>query len=267
MTIKSFGKITLTALLSIALLAGCGSKTDKGADGTATPAADGKVITVALNATYAPFEFVDTTKGTKEIVGLDIDIINYIAKQLDASVKITDMPFPSVVASLTEGRADVAISGISPTPERKQNVDFSDSYYQPRIAIIAPKGSNYTSFEQLEGKKLAIAFGTTYEQTAKKIKGVTVTALDDVPSVIQEINNKRADATILDDTTAAEYLAKNPKLEINLLPAENSEDAFAIAFPKGSKWLEPVNQELKKMKENGELNKIIEKWLGAEFVK
>lgn len=264
MKMKSFGKLTLTAILSLSLLVGCGQKTEE-TTSSANPNAE--VIKVALNANYAPFEFVDTTKGEKDIIGMDVDIVNYIAKQLGATVKINDMPFPSVIASVTEGRADLAISGISATPERKQSVDFSDNYFQPRIAIVAPKGSGYTSLEQLEGKKLATAFGTTYEQTAKKIKDAKVTSMDDVPSVIQEINNNRADATILDGTTAAEYLKKNAKLEMNLLPAEASEDAFAIAFPKGSKWIEPFNQELKKMKENGEMDKIVKKWLGEEFVK
>jgi len=264
MNIKSFGKITLTALLSIALLAGCGSKTDSSGE---TSSSKAEVLNVALEATYAPFEFIDTTKGGKEIIGMDVDIVNHIAKQLGVTVKINDMPFSSVVASLTEGRADLAISGIAATPERKQSVDFTDNYYQPRMAIIAPKGSGYTSFEQLEGKKLVVPFATIYEQTAAQIKDAKVTAPNDVAAVIQEINNNRADAAILDGTTAAEYLKKNSKLEMNLLSAEESEEAFAIAFPKGSKWLEPFNQELKKMKENGELDKIVTKWLGEEFAK
>lgn len=261
---KSLSKLSLTVILGLTFLTGCGSKPNVA---EATPPADPeKVLTVALNATYAPFEFIDTAKGGKDIIGLDVDIANHIAKELGLTVKINEMPFPSVIASLTEGRADLSISGLSATPERLQNVDFSDTYFQPRIAIIAPKGSNITTLEQLEGKKITVAFGTTYEKTAAGIKDAKVTALDDITAVIQEVNNKRADATILDGSSAAQYLEKNPKLEMHLLPAEASEDAFAIAFPKGSKWLEPVNQELKKMKENGELNKLIEKWLGAGFV-
>ncbi|MET3292858.1 UNVERIFIED_CONTAM: ABC-type amino acid transport substrate-binding protein [Brevibacillus sp. OAP136] len=262
---KAFAGICLTGVLSLALLAGCGQSQSANPQAPAGDAAKpaSETLVMSTNATFPPFEFVDTANGTKEIKGLDIDIANTIAKNLGVNITINDMAFAGIIGSIMEKRADFAISGMSPTPERLKNVDFSDAYFYPRNAIVAPKGANITALDQLVGKKIAVPFGTTYEKDAKTVKDANVVALDGSPAVIQELNNKRVDAAILDGSEAYEFLKKNPGLEMHLMP--KSEDSFAIAFPKGSKWVEPFNKELKKMQESGELNKLIVKWLGEEF--
>lgn len=258
---KAFAGVLLTAVLSVAMLAGCGSSQE------ASPQADGKKsdkeLVVVTNATFPPFESVDTSSGEKKYVGLDIDIANQIASNLGVTMTINDIAFSGLIGSLMDGRADVVVSAMSPTEERKKNVDFSDSYFSPRNAILAPKGSNFSALDQLGGKKIAVVFGTTYEKDAKAIQGANVVSLDNSTAVIQELNNKRVDAAFIDGSQAAVFLKKYPELEMHLLPA--TDDTFAFAFPKGSKWVEPFNKELKKMKENGELDKLIEKWLGKEF--
>lgn len=254
--------IALIGVLSFTLLAGCGTKpTTPAVADTATKTSEKLVM--ATNATFPPFESVVVKNGAKDYVGLDIDIANAIAKNLGFTFTVTDMAFSGILGSILEKRADFAISGMSPTPERLKNVDFSDAYFFPRNAIVSLKGANFTSLDKLVGKKISVPFGTTYEKDAKAIKDATVVALDGSPAVIQEINNKRVDAAILDGSEAVEFLKKNPGLEMNLMPPTS--DSFAIAFPKGSKWVEPFNKELKKMKENGEMNKLYEKWLGAQF--
>lgn len=259
---KKLLAIILMAVFSLTLAAGCGGK--KSANTAADKkSSDKPALVMSTNATFPPFESVDTSNGTKKIVGLDIDIANEIAKNLGFTYTVKDMAFSGIVGSLMAGRGDFAISGMSPTPERLKNVDFSDPYFYPRNAIVANKGSNYTSADKLVGKKIAVPFGTTYENDAKKIQGATVVPLDGSPAVIQELNNKQVDAAILDGAEAVEFIKKNPGLEMHLMP--KTEDCFAIAFPKGSKWVKPFNQELKKMKENGTLDKLIVKWLGEEY--
>ncbi|KIL39036.1 hypothetical protein SD70_22700 [Gordoniibacillus kamchatkensis] len=270
-----FKKIRFTgmavAILSTVLLAACGtSKAPSGssAPAAATPPAGGTAkptakLVMATNATFPPFEFVDTSSGAKQFSGLDIDIIKQIAKNLGFEFTITDMPFASVVGSLKDGRADFAISGMSPTEERKKNVDFSIDYFKPRNAIVYLKGANYKTMNDLEGKKIIVPFGTTYEKDAKTIKGANVVAIDGSTAVIQEVKSKRGDAAMIDGSEAHEFLKKNPELEMSLLPP--TEDSFAIAFPKGSKWVEPFNNELKKMQENGQMKELVKKWLGDQF--
>ncbi|WP_301170837.1 transporter substrate-binding domain-containing protein [Brevibacillus nitrificans] len=258
---KAIGGVILTAVLSVALLAGCGNGGQAGTN--ADNKKSDKELVVVTNATFPPFESVDTSSGTKKYVGLDIDIANQIASNLGVTLTFNDIAFSGLIGSLMDGRADFAVSAMSPTEERKKNVDFSDSYFIPRNAILAAKGSNYAALDQMGGKKIAVVFGTTYEKDAKAIPGANVVALDNSTAVIQELNNKRVDAAFIDGSQAAVFVQKNPELEFHLLPP--TDDSFAFAFPKGSKWVEPFNQELKKMKDNGELNKLIEKWLGKEF--
>ena len=261
---KSIIGSSLIILLVVALLAGCGSKPaaeqPKAAAGNDFK---GKQLVMATNATFPPFESVVLDNGAKQYEGLDIDIATAIAKKIGFTYTVTDMAFSGIIGSLKDGRADFAVSGMSPTPERLKNVDFSEPYFFPRNAIVAAKGSNYTTTDSLIGKKISVPFGTTYEKDAQKIKEAQVIPLDGSPAVIQELNNKRVDAAILDGAEAEEFIKKNPGLEMNLLPP--TDESFAMVFPKGSKLVEPFNQELKKMKANGELNELIKKWLGEKF--
>lgn len=258
---KILGIIVL-AVFSMMLAAGCGGKqaADPAKD---TKNADKPQLVMSTNATFPPFESVEMVNGSKKIVGLDIDIANEIAKNLGFEYTVKDMAFSGIVGSIIDGRADFAISGMSPTPERLKNIDFSDPYFYPRNAIVSAKGSNITSLDQLVGKKIAVPFGTTYENDAKKVKDAAVVPLDGSPAVIQEINNKRVDAAIIDGAEAVEFLKKNPGLEMHLMP--KTDECFAIGFPKGSKWVEPFNKELQKMKDNGKLDELIVKWLGEEY--
>jgi len=260
---KTIGGICLTGLLSLSLLAGCGTTKQNATASNDNKNGNQQELVMSTNATFAPFEFVDTSNGTKEIKGLDIDIANEIAKNLNIKLTINDMAFSGIIGSIIQKRADFAISGMSPTPERKKNVDFSDSYFYPRNAIVAWKGSNFTSLDTLANKKIGVPFGTTYEKDAKAIKGTTVVSLDGSTAVVQELINKRVDAVILDGSQAAVFLQKYSQLEMNLMP--KTDDSFAIAFPKGSKWLAPFNKELQKMKDNGDMNKLVKKWLGEKF--
>lgn len=229
----------------------------------------GKKLTLAINATFAPFESVKINgEGKTEFEGVDIDIANHLAEKLGFEMEITDMAFAGLIGALTSNRADFVISGISPTEERLKNVDFTTSYFFPSVAIISRKESAYKDESELNGKKVAVPFGTTYEIKAKSIEGVEIASIDGTPAVIQELKNKRVDAAIIDGCQAAEFVKQNPDLQYSLFPVERViEESFAIATPKDSELLPTLDEALKEMMENGELDKIISKWLGEEYLK
>ena len=133
------------AILALAA-AGCG-----GSDKADAPkeAANGK-LTIAINATFPPFESVK--EGTHDYVGVDIDIARYIGQKLGKEVTFTDMKFASLVPTLQSGRADMIVSAISPTDERKEVLDFTEPYYYPMKAIICQKGAGYGPDNDLSGK-------------------------------------------------------------------------------------------------------------------
>lgn len=135
--------MTLVALFS---LAACGGGGDKTADSSNAKSEDqlaaikkAGVLKVATSADYAPFEFHTMVDGKDKIVGADIDLVNAIAKELGVKAEVSDMSFNTVLASLKEGKSDIAISAISATPERKEQFAFTDNYYNPPQVVIINK--------------------------------------------------------------------------------------------------------------------------------
>lgn len=212
---------------------------------------------------YPPYEFYDTTGGERKIVGFDVDIANTLARELGFKLKIQESDFNGLIPALQAGRADFVMAGMTPTPERKKNVDFSIIYYDAKDTIVAPKGSNLKTPADLKGKQVGVQLGTIQEQNAqaiaKKVPGIQLKQLNKVPDIIQEIRANRIQAAIIEDTVAQGFIQSNPDLEYTAIASEE-QSGSAIAFPKGSKLVAPFNQVLSKMKGSGELETLATKW-------
>lgn len=253
---KKLLALSAAAMLALAA-AGCG-----GSDKADAPkdAASGK-LTVAINATFPPFESVK--EGTHDYAGVDIDIAKYIGKKLGKEVVFNDMKFASLVPTLQSKRADMIVSGISPTDERKEVLDFSKPYYFPMKAVICLKDAGYDSLDKLKGLSAGASMGTTYVQELKDAGGINVVELDNTPLVVQDILNGRLAAGLFDSAQAAVFVKQNPKLEMHTLdlPVIYA-DTFAVALPKGSPDVAKVDEILKEMRGNGEMHKILVQHLG-----
>lgn len=241
---------------------------DEPAEAPTDATLEGQTLRLAINATFAPFEAaVVNDNGETEFEGIDIDIANHLAETLGFELEITDMTFDGLVGAVTSGRADFVISGISPTEERLQSVDFSTSYFWPTIAIISRSEALYPTSESLNGKKVAVPFGTSYEKKAETFENVEIVSITGTPSVIQELLNGRVAAAVIDGCQAAEFVKVHPELEFTLLPIEKIlEDSFAVMFPKNSEILPVIDAALVEMMDNDELDKIIVKWLGEDYL-
>lgn len=255
--------LTFFASLMAVTLPSCGNPqaADEGDQNQATKG----TLKMATDANYPPYEFYDTASGSQEPMGFDIDIAKYITGKLGYGLEIVSMDFSGVIPSLQAKRVDFAMAGITPTEERKQNVDFSEIYYSTKDAIVVQKGSGITKIEDLSGQNLGAKLGTVQEQAAKKVTAavpnITLTTLNDQGALIQEMKAGRVNAVVMEDTVAKEYLSNNPDLEFFLLPPDYSTaQGNAIAFPKGSALQAEFAPVLQEMKENGELDKLIQKW-------
>ena len=251
--------VALATVSTALLFTACGTeKKDAKADQP-----QGGTLKVAMTATFPPFEYVDSK--TNKFAGIDVDIANYIAKKLGKKVEITDMKFASLIPTLQSGRADMVISGISPTAKRSEVVSFTKPYFYPPKAIVARKGTNFTSLEALKGHKAGATMGTTYVKELKSVPGIDVVELDSATMAVQDVLNGRLDATVCDGTHAIVFCKEHPELEMHMLKlSTSSDDTFAIAFPKDSKDVEKVNAILDEMKKNGEFHKILVKHMGEE---
>ena len=188
-------------------------------------------LEMVTSADYPPYEFRDTAEGNK-IIGFDIDIANAIAEELGFELTVTDTDFNGIIPALQSGRADFAMAGMTPTEERKQNVDFSEVYYEAKNTIVANKGSNLTEPADLSGKTVGVQLGATQAEAAddiaKEYSDITVKPLNKTSEIIQEVKAGRIDAAIIEDTIARGFISSNPDLEFNTIP-NTGEAGSAIA--------------------------------------
>ncbi|MEW9668772.1 transporter substrate-binding domain-containing protein [Ammoniphilus sp. 3BR4] len=255
---KKASFFALSSLLAISLLTGCGGGGQEAQQPPAEGAPKQKLI-MATSADYKPYEFHDTSSGQDQIVGFDIDIANYISKELGFEYEIKDMDFNGLIPSLQSGRADFVMAGMTPKPERLENADFSIVYFEAQNTIVSKKENNLNTLEALKGKKVGVQLGSIQEGEAKNIEGIEVVSLNKIAEIIQEIKSNRIDAAIIEDTVAKGYVNASPELQFVTIP--NSGPAgSAVAFPKGSAHVEDFNRVIKQMQENGEMEKLVKKW-------
>ena len=99
----------------------------------------GRKLVMVTSADYPPYEFRNTATGNNKIIGFDVDIAKYITKELSYQLEIRDTDFNGIIPALQSKRADFAMAGMTPTAERKKNVDFSNIYYEAKNTIVAKK--------------------------------------------------------------------------------------------------------------------------------
>lgn len=243
----------LTAFAMVA--AGCGGKKD-------TAGTDAKkVLKVGTEPTFAPFEFQE--KDSKDFTGFDMELIRAIGKQMGMTVEIKNLGFDALIPSLNSGNIDAAIAGMSITEARKKAVTFSDSYYTSGLTIVVTKDNDaIKSLKDLEGKKIAVQIGTTGADKAASVPGAQVKRFNTNPEVFLELNNKNADAVIIDKPVAEYFLVREGKGKDKLVGDTMDAEPYGIAVKKDSKLAGEINKALAELKKNGEYNKIYEKWFG-----
>lgn len=253
---KFVAKSLLATLFTLSLATACASPSTTGEAGK-------EKLVMATSADYPPYEYIDSTSGSQEIVGFDVDIAQAIADELGYELEINNIDFNGLIPSLQAKRADFVMAGMTPTEERKQNVDFSQVYYEAKNTIVTLKDSGITTPEQLAGKTVGVQLGSTQEQAAKEIQGANTKSLNRINEMIQELKAGRVDALIVEDTVAAGYAASNPDLEFHEIP-NTGEAGSAIAFPKDSPLRAEFEPVLQEMLDNGEIDALVIKWFGDE---
>ena len=217
-------------------------------------------LTMATNATFPPYEM---TTDSGEFEGIDIDTAKAIADKLGLELQIDDMDFDAALLSVQQGKADIAMAGVTVTDERKAVMDFSDSYATGIQSIIVPEGSDITSPDDLAGKKIGTQRGTTgYIYCSDDFGDENVVAYDDGLTAVQALNNGQVDAVVIDNAPAKEFIAANPGLVI--LETSYAEEDYAIGLAKGSSLEDAINSALEELKADGTLQSIVDKYITAE---
>ncbi|ARJ50120.1 ABC transporter permease subunit [Staphylococcus lutrae] len=194
-------------------------------------------LKVGLSADYAPMEFEHTVNGEREYAGIDIEIAKKIAKDNGVKLKIVNMSFDSLLGALKTGKIDIIISGMTPTDERKKEVDFSDNYMTVgQTAVVRKKDKDkYKTLKDLANHRIGVQKQTTQEELAKKeIEGADIQSLTRLPEVILALKSNKVDAIVMDSAVGKAYLAQNEDLTFSDATFADSDKPTAIAVPKDS---------------------------------
>lgn len=240
---------TLLVCFGLLTLAACEKKHEK------------DPLVVITSPDNPPYEFKDTAQGGDKVIGFDMDVIQKVSERLGRPIKIVEAEFASLIPSLQSGRADMAIAELYITEERRKSVDFSNPYYINTSELLVLETSTLTSEKDLEGQKLGVQLGSANETIGRKwmesVPGLTLVSLNKVGDLVQELKNGRIQAVLIGSAVARKIEKATSGFKVISIDTPGSE--IAIAFPKGSPLVEPVNEALEQM--NGDLKQIEAKWI------
>ncbi|MBF0786623.1 MULTISPECIES: transporter substrate-binding domain-containing protein [unclassified Streptococcus] len=255
----------MTGIVAIAAgvtLAACGSSSKEVGKAPLDNIKEKGTLVVATSPDYAPFEFQTLVDGKNKIVGADILMAEKIAEKLGVRLEVSSMSFDNVLNSIQNGRADIAIAGLSVSEDRMKVFDFSEPYYHVQDILLVKKdvASNYSSLERLVDKKLAVQKGSTQEVYAKEhLKDTDIISLTQVGEAINELKSGQVDAVLLDSPVALGYVSQNKDLAIAEVSfPETDASTKAIVMPKDSGSLkEEIDKIVKELIETGEYEKYL----------
>ena len=216
-------------------------------------------IKVSTNAEFEPFEYKDADK----IKGIDIDIIKKIAEHLNLGVQINDVSFDAVTLEIKNKKCDLAISAMSYSEERAQNVSFSDSYYLSKQVIIVPgENEEIKSKKDLHGKNIGVAMGFTGDiYCTENYLDSNIERYSKSSDAVFDLLNGKLDVVVVDEVPAHSLVNLSNNL-CKILEDYLFEEDYRIAVAKDEEQLlNVVNETLQKMKGTGEIDKIINSYI------
>ena len=216
-------------------------------------------LTMATNAYFPPYEYYDG----KDIIGIDADIAKAIADKMGLELKIEDMEFDSIITAVSTGKADLGLAGMTVTPDRQKNVDFSDSYATGIQSVIVKEDSTITKIDDLQGKKIGVHLSTTGDIYATDDFGKdSVVQYNKGNDAVMALTQGQVDAVIIDNEPAKSYVEANKGLKI--LDTEYATENYAACISKDNAGLtKAVNKALAELKADGTLQKIVDKYIKA----
>ncbi len=258
---KKFLSLLLAGVMTLSLAA-CGGSAEPETDAT-EPAAEGsgQKYVIATDTAFPPFEFTDASGN---FVGIDVDIVNAIAEDQGFEVEIQSLGFDAALLAVQSGQADGVIAGMSITDKRKETFDFSDPYYTADVTMAVAKGSDIKSYEDLNGKTVAVKTGTNGADYAKSIAdqyGFTVTEFKDSPTMYQDVIAGNTVACFEDYPVMAYNVQQGAEMEIpEGMTAAGSDYGFAVKKGENAELLAAFQAGLANIKANGKYQEIIDNY-------
>ena len=214
-----------------------------------------KIIYVGIDAAFPPFGYLENGN----IAGFDYDIMSEIAKLTDMKVEFNQMQFAGLLPALQTKKIDAIIAGMTVTEERKQFVNFSETYYVSSQVILVHRDDNtIKNFDNLDGKNVGTVIGTTGDTIMTENERVNVRKFDTGAEAVLSLKEKKIDAIVFDKEPCKNFAKYNA--EIKLIESDAIEEDYAIAVRKeDTSLLENINKGISIIMTNGTYENLIEK--------
>ncbi len=258
---KKILSLLLVMALTMTMFTACGSEEKSEESGKKAQ------LKMATNAEFPPYEY----REGQDIVGIDVEMAQAVADKLDMELVVEDMEFDSIVPAVVSGKQDIGVAGMTVTEDRLKSVDFTDSYAQAVQVIIVKEDSKIKSVDDLfvegAGIKAGVQLGTTGDifvtDDFKANKSGTVEEYNKGADAVQALVSGKIDCVVIDNEPAKKFVEANEGLKI--LDTEYVTEEYAIAVSKDNAELkDKINTALKELKEDGTLQKIVDKYIKAE---
>ena len=266
---KKFLKVVaLVACMAMLVMsfAACGGEVANNDD--AANAGEGfkmETLNIGTNAEFPPFEFIDSEVGVvDEFAGIDIEIGKAVAESIGANPVINNMDFDSLLIALSNNQVDCVIAGMTITPERQEEVDFSKPYYKATQVMIVPSDSTIAKAADIADKQIGVIDGYT-GQTCIEDLGYEYNGYKKGADAVLDLANGKLDVVVIDSSTAEKFIGENEGLKIVEDAEVFASEEYGIAVKKGNtELLDAINAKIDAMLADGSINTICEKYEDAE---
>ena len=260
--------LAFATTVALVLLAGCSAGTEESFEGSSrgdeTTGPVGVVeekITVASNVAYPPFEF-SPRKGPR---GFDIDLMNEIGKRAGFEVEYEKVQFDSILRGLNADLFDAAISAMTITKQREQQIDFSDPYFDADQALLVESQSEVQTVGDLADAPVGVQAGSTGQIEAQELlDGGQIGEIKPYRTIGEAfagLNDGEVEGVIYDLSAADKEVVEGDG-KIRFVEPVPTGEQYGIAFPEDSPLIDPVNQALAEIKDDGTYERLYKKWIG-----
>jgi ABC-type amino acid transport substrate-binding protein len=249
------GAVLLLAAVGLSLARG------RADDGALERVQSDRVLRVGLDASFPPFETLDTTG---EVTGADADLARALAARLGAEPTFVNLGFDGLYDALLAGRVDVIISGLPYDARRTQDVIYSPPYFNAGQVLVARAGDTALSGSQaLASQTVAVEWGSQADMEARRLKqtvaGLTILSRPTAQDALQALAAGQADATIADSVSAHQFMRSNTG-QVRVVEALTDEPYVIASRARSRRLAEAINQALLELRQSGELDRLLARW-------
>ncbi|ULJ59539.1 basic amino acid ABC transporter substrate-binding protein [Wielerella bovis] len=265
-------RILALAVLSAALTACSGGSSNNTQSSASNTAATGgldldKTYVVATDASYAPMEYMENNK----VVGFSKEILDAAAKSQNVKLDFVNTPFEGLFANVDKGDSDIGLASITINDERKQQLDFSDPYFEAtQMIVTSPRHADtIKSFADLKEHTASVQAATSGDLILQQLQGASsnkIKRFETMPLAFKELESGGVDAVVGDSSVVAYYAKQHADAKLNVIVDPSFvQEQYGFAFKKGRNdgLREAINKGLAQIKSDGTYNKIHTQWFGA----